>query len=432
MIARLAAFLTLIALPVWAEVPVQEVKSPGGITAWLVEAPEIPFVALEIRFRGGAALDAPGKEGAVGLMAGLLEEGTGDLDAQGFAAARDALAASYRFGAGTDSVSVSARFLSENRDQAVDLLRRAIVEPSFAPDALERVRAQILSSLRSDAQDPAVLAGQAFDRVAFGDHVYARPTDGTLDSIAGLTVADVKAAHAAALAWDRVYVAAVGDISAADLGPMLDKLLGGLPQSGAPLPGAAMVNLHGQTVVEPFPGPQSVILFGHEGIRETDPDFFPAFVVSEILGGSRFGTRLMTEVREKRGLTYGIGAGLSIMDHAALVAGQVQTANATVKQTIDVIRAEWARVPEITQEELDAAKTYLTGAYPLRWDGNANIARALVGLQMDGYPVDYPAKRNGYIEAVTLADAQRAARKVFDPARLSFVVVGSPIGLDAQ
>lgn len=432
MIARLAAFLTLIALPVWAEVPVQEVKSPGGITAWLVEAPEIPFVALEIRFRGGAALDAPGKEGAVGLMAGLLEEGTGDLDAQGFAAARDALAASYRFGAGTDSVSVSARFLSENRDQAVDLLRRAIVEPSFTPDALERVRAQILSSLRSDAQDPAVLAGQAFDRVAFGDHVYARPTDGTLDSIAGLTVADVKAAHAAALAWDRVYVAAVGDISAADLGPMLDKLLGGLPQSGAPLPGPAKVNLHGQTVVEPFPGPQSVILFGHEGIRETDPDFFPAFVVSEILGGSRFGTRLMTEVREKRGLTYGIGAGLSIMDHAALVAGQVQTANATVKQTIDVIRAEWARVPEITQEELDAAKTYLTGAYPLRWDGNANIARALVGLQMDGYPVDYPAKRNGYIEAVTLADAQRAARKVFDPARLSFVVVGSPIGLDAQ
>ena len=432
MIARLAAFLTLIALPVWAEVPVQEVKSPGGITAWLVEAPEIPFVALEIRFRGGAALDAPGKEGAVGLMAGLLEEGTGDLDAQGFAAARDALAASYRFGAGTDIISVSARFLSENRDQAVDLLRRAIVEPSFAPDALERVRAQILSSLRSDAQDPAVLAGQAFDRVAFGDHVYARPTDGTLDSIAGLTVADVKAAHAAALAWDRVYVAAVGDISAADLGPMLDKLLGGLPQSGAPLPGPAKVNLHGQTVVEPFPGPQSVILFGHEGIRETDPDFFPAFVVSEILGGSRFGTRLMTEVREKRGLTYGIGAGLSIMDHAALVAGQVQTANATMKQTIDVIRAEWARIPEITQEELDAAKTYLTGAYPLRWDGNANIARALVGLQMDGYPVDYPAKRNGYIEAVTLADAQRAARKVFDPARLSFVVVGSPIGLDAQ
>ena len=432
MIARLAALVALIALPAWAEVPVQEVKSPGGLTAWLVEAPEIPFVALEIRFRGGAALDLPGKEGAVALMAGLLEEGTGDLDAQGFAAARDALAASYRFGAGTDSVSVSARFLSENRDQAADLLRRAVTEPSFAADALERVRGQVLSGLRAEAQDPAAQAGLAFDRVAFGDHPYARPTDGTLDSVAALTEADIRAAHAATMARDRVYVAAVGDISAADLAQLLDRLLGGLPATGAPLPGAAPVNLTGQTVVEPFPGPQSVILFGHEGIRTDDPDFFAAFVAAEILGGGRFGTRLMTEVREKRGLTYGIGAGLSTMDHAALVAGQVQTANGTVKDTIEVIRAEWARAPEITQEELDAAKTYLTGAYPLRWDGNANIARALVGLQMEGYPIDYPEKRNGYIEAVTLADAQRVARRVFDPARLSFVVAGSPVGLEAQ
>ncbi len=430
MIARFAALFALFAWPVWAEVPVQEVKSPGGITAWLVEAPDIPFVALEIRFRGGAALDAPGKEGSVALMAGLLEEGTGDLDAQGFAAARDALAASYRFGASTDTVSVSARFLSENRDRAVDLLRRALVEPAFAPDALERVRGQVLAGLRSEAQDPAALASRAFDRVAFGDHSYARPTDGTLETVAGLTAEDIRAAHAATLARDRVYVAAVGDISAADLGPLLDRLLGGLPDSGAALPGPASVDLHGQVVVEPFPGPQSVILFGHEGIREDDADFFPAFVVSEILGGGRFGTRLMTEVREKRGLTYGIGAGLSIMDHAALVAGQVQTANATVKDTIEVIRAEWARIPEITQAELDAAKTYLTGSYPLRWDGNANIARALVGLQMDGYPIDYPAKRNGFIEAVTLEDARRAARRVFDADRLSFVVVGSPAGLE--
>lgn len=140
----------------------------------------------------------------------------------------------------------------------------------------------------------------------------------------------------------------------------------------------------------------------------------------------------MTEVREKRGLTYGIGAGLSIMDHAALVTGQVQTANGTVKDTIAVIRTEWARAPEITQAELDAAKTYLTGAYPLRWDGNANIARALVGLQMDGYPIDYPAKRNGHIEAVTLEDARRVARRVFDPERLSFVVAGSPVGVEGR
>lgn len=429
MIARLFGLLAFLACPALAEVPVQVVKSPGGITAWLVEEPAIPFVALELRFRGGATLDAPGKAGAVNLMAGLLEEGTGDLDSQGFAAARDALAASYRFGASQEAVSVSARFLSENRDAAVDLLRRALVEPAFAPADVDRVRGQVLSGLRQDAQDPEALAALAFDRAAFGDHAYARPVDGTLETAAALTVEDVRAAHGAALARDRVYVAAVGDISAAELGPMLDKLLGGLPATGAPLVGPVQVGLTGQVVIEAFPGPQSVILFGHEGIRRDDPDFFAAFVVSEILGGGRFGTRLMTEVREKRGLTYGIGAGLSLMDQAALVAGQVQTANATVQQTIDVIRAEWARIAEITDEELAAVKTYLTGAYPLRWDGNANIARALVGLQMDGYAPDYPALRNGYIEAVTLDDARRVAARVFDPSRLSFVVVGSPEGL---
>lgn len=429
MIARLVAMLALLAWPAFAEVPVQVVKSPGGITAWLVEEPAIPFVALEIRFRGGATLDAPGKEGAVNLMAGLLEEGTGDLDSQGFAAARDALAASYRFGASRETVSVSARFLSENKDAAMDLLRRAMVEPAFAPADLERVRGQVLSGLQQDAKDPEAAAALAFDRATFGEHPYAWPVDGTLETVPALTVDDIRAAHGAALARDRVSVAAVGDISAAELGPLLDALLGGLPATGAPLAGPAQVGLTGQVVTEAFPGPQSVILFGHEGIRRDDPDFFAAFVVSEILGGGRFGTRLMTEVREKRGLTYGIGAGLSLLDQAALVAGQVQTANATVQQTIDVIRAEWARLPDISQTELDAAKAYLTGAYPLRWDGNANIARALVGLQMDGYAPDYPSRRNGLIQAVTLDDARRVAARLFDPAKLSFVVVGSPEGL---
>jgi zinc protease len=429
MIARLAGLLALVAMPAWAEVPVQVVKSPGGITAWLVQEPAIPFVALEIRFRGGATLDAPGKEGATNLMAALLEEGTGDLDSQGFAAARDTLAAGFRFSADMETVSVSARFLSENRADSIDLLRRALLEPTFAADAVDRVKAQVLAGLQQDAKDPGTIASRVFDRVAFGDHVYARPTEGTPETVAALTADDLRTAHKAALARDRVFVTAVGDISAADLGPMLDALLGGLPETGAPLAGPAAVGLTGQVVVQDFPGPQSMLLFGHEGIRRDDPDFFAAFVVSEILGGGRFGTRLMTEVREKRGLTYGIGAGLSMMDQATLVAGQVQTQNATAQETIDVIRAEWARIPQITAEELAATKTYLTGAYPMRWDGNANIARQLVGLLMDGYAPDYPSQRNRFIDAVTLEDAQRVAARVFDPARLSFVVVGQPEGL---
>lgn len=432
MIARWFTLFTFVAFPVFAEVPVKEITTPGGIRAWMVEAPEIPFTALEIRFRGGATLDPAGKEGVTTLMAGLLEEGTGDLDAQGYAAARDTLAASIGFGAGKEEVSVSARFLTENRAEAVDLIRRALVEPAFPAEAIERVRGQMLSGLAADARSPDAKAGEVFRKLAFGEHPYGRPSDGTVETIRALSAEDIRAAHKAAIARDRISVAAVGDITEIELGILLDNLFSELPATGAPLVGPVKVLLEGQVAVEKFPGPQSVVLFGQEGIPLSDPDYVTAFVVAEILGGGRFGTRLMTEVREKRGLTYGIGAGLSQYDQAALIIGQVQTGNATTAQTLEVIRAEWAKIPQIEAPELEATKTYLTGAYPLRWDGNANIAAALVALQSSGYPVDYPSRRNGLIEAVTLADVQRVAARVFDPKRLSFVVVGAPEGLEQE
>ena len=433
-LARAVALTLALAVPAVGETPVQEIRTPGGITVWTVQSPDIPFVALELRFRGGTALDGPAKAGAVNLMTALLEEGSGDLDAQGFAAARDALAAEFRFGASTDSVSVSARFLTENRDQAVALLRQALVSPVFDKPSIERVRGQVLSGLKADERDPGALADRKFDQIAFPDHPYGQPSDGTIATVTSLSRDDILAAHKGALARDRVHVAAVGDIAPADLAALVDSLLAGLPETGAPLPGRANVALGGGVTVEPFPGPQSVIVFGHAGIPRTDPDFFAAFVAAEAFGGGRFSARLMTEVREKRGLTYGISAGLVPLDQADLVAGQMATANGTVAQSIQVIRDEWTKLATegLTPAELDATKTYLTGSYPLRFDGNGPIARILVGLQMQGYPVDYPASRNARIEAVTLDDVRRVAALVFRPDSLHFVVVGSPEGLEGQ
>lgn len=412
----------------------EEITSPGGITAWLVDAPEIPFVALELRFAGGTGLDAPGKEGAVNLMVALLEEGAGDLDAQGFAAARDALAAEFRFSAGRDDLRVSARFLTENMDSALDLLRSALTDPRFDQAALDRVRGQVLSGIEADAANPQAIASRRFNALAFGDHPYGRPGDGTAASVATLTRDDMQAAHRAALARDRVQVTAVGDIRAADLGAALDLLLGDLPAAGAARPGRAGVALTGGITVEPFPGPQSVILFGHEGIARDDPDFFAAFIVNEVLGGGRFSARLMTEVRDRRGLTYGIYSALSSGDLAEMVTGRVQTANATVAETIAVIREEWARIATegITEAELEATKVYLTGSFPLRFDGNSQIARVLSGFQAQGYPADYAATRNDRVSAVTLEDARRAAARLFRPDALHFVVVGSPEGLETD
>jgi zinc protease len=424
----------LFALPLRAQVEVSEITSPGGIDAWLVEETSIPFVALELRFVGGASLDPEGSEGAANLMASLMDQGAGDMDEQAFAEAVEAIAASLSFSASRDAVSVSARFLSETREEAANLLRIALHEPRFDPDSLERTRARVLSSIRSDQRNPNVLAGQAFNRLAYGNHPYARPVDGTEESVPALTRDDLIAAYARAFATDRLHVAAVGDISAEELGALLDYLLGDLPSSGVALPGRAEVALDGGVTVVPFDGPQSVIAFGHAGIPRDDDEFFAAFLMNEVLGGGRFGTRLMRELRDRRGLTYGVGTFLASQQFGDTMQGRLSTSNARAAEAVELVRAEWARLTEegLSAEELEAVKTYLTGAYPLRFDGNESIARILVGMQMQGLPADYMLTRNDKVEAVTLDEVRAVAARLLDPEGLHFVVVGQPEGLEGE
>ncbi len=426
------AFTVIAALPLRAAVDIQQVTSPGGIEAWLVESHDLPFTALEIRFKGGASLDAEGKRGAINLMTALLEEGAGEMDAQAFAAARDALAAKFTFDVHDDALSVSARMLTENRDQAVTLLHKALVAPRFDRDAIARVRDQVLSMIRSNAKDPNRIAGQTFDRLAFGEHPYASSPNGTVDSVESLTRDDLIEAKNRVMARDRVYVSAAGDITAQELGALLDRLFAGLPETGAPMPGDAPYLLEGGTTVVPFETPQSVAVFGHRGIDRDDPDFFAAYVLNTVLGASGFSSRLMEEVREKRGLTYGIYTYLYSMDHADLYLGQVASANDRIAEAIEVIRAEWAKVAAsgVSAAELEAAKTYLTGAYPLRFDGNGPIADILVGMQLEGLKRSYVANRNDKVRAVTLDDVQRVAARLLNAEALHFVVVGQPAGLE--
>lgn len=434
MIRTLLAALALVGLTLsaHAEAEITEMTSPGGIDAWLVEEHSIPFVALEIRFKGGASLDADGKRGAINMMTALLEEGAGELDARGFAAARDGLAAEFDFDVHDDALSVSARFLTENRDAAVELLRLALMEPRLDAEAVARVRAQVLSIIQSDAKDPDRIASQRFDALAFGSHPYGSSRKGTAESVTALTRDDLVAARGRVMARDRLFVSAVGDITPAELGVLLDELLGALPATGAPMPPRAEYALEGGLTVVEFDTPQSVALFGQEGIARDDPDFFAAYVMNQILGGSGFDGRLMTEVREKRGLTYGVYTFLLPMDNAALYMGQVASANDRVAEAIDVIRAEWQRLADdgVSDEELERAKTYLTGAYPLRFDGNGPIANIMVGMQMQGLGVDYIATRNAHVEAVTREDIARVAKRLVRPEDLHFVVVGKPVGLE--
>ena len=415
-----------------AAVDIKTITSPGGINAWVVEEPSIPFVALEIRIRGGASLDEAGKRGAVNLMMGLLEEGSGEMDAQAFQTQRESLAASFGYRAYDDTISLSAQFLTENQEDALALFKQSLITPTFDQDAIDRVRAQVISGINSDAKNPNRIAGAFFDEAAFADHPYGTNMDGTVETVSALTQDDMLVAHRNVLTRDRMFVSVVGDVTVAEVGAMLDDLLGALPAEGPALPQDVDFGLEGGVTVIDFETPQSVALFGHVGIKRDDDDFFAAYIMNQILGAGGFESRLMNEVREKRGLTYGISTFLVPKFHAEMMIGQVASGNETIAEAIEVTRAEWARMATdgVTPEELATAKTYLTGEYPLRFDGNDEIADIMVGMQMIGLPPDYVVNRNDFIEAVTLEHINRVASELLQPEALHFVVVGQPEGLE--
>ncbi len=430
LIALTLAALT-IALPARA-IDIQQITSPGGIRAWLVEAHDIPFISLDIAFKGGASLDAAGKRGAINLMATTLEEGAGDMDSQEFAAAQESLAAQFGLDLYHDSLEFSARMLSENRDKAVDLLRAALTAPHFDQSAIDRVRAQVLSIIASYETDPYAIATKTFLHMAYGDHPYGSPLAGTEDSVTALTREDLFDAKARVMARDRMVVSVVGDITPDQLGPMLDHLLGELPETGAPMPPEIKPELTGGITTVPFDTPQSVVIFGQPGIAMTDPDFFPALVFNQIIGAGGLSSRLMDEVREKRGLTYGVASYLVEKDLAQTWEGGFASANSKVAKAIRVVQDQWrkAATGAVTDRELQDAKTYLTGAYPLSFDGNGWIAGILTGMQLSDLPIDYIASRNDKVNAVTRADIERVARRIIKANGLRFVVVGQPVGLD--
>ncbi len=410
---------------------IEEVTSPGGQVFWLVEEPSIPIVAVEISFAGGARLDPEGKAGLARLTMGLLEEGAGELDAVAFAARRDELAARFGFDAGRDSVRVNAEMLVETLDPSVDLLASALAEPRFEPAAIARVRGQLLAGLAEEENDPGARARRAWFARAFPDHPYGTPTDGTPESVEAIGRDDLVAAHRRLLTRAAARIGVVGDIDAEAAGRMIDRLLAGLP-AGEPI---------GREPVERAPPaglevvdldvPQSAAVFGHRGIPRDDPDFMTAYLMNYILGGAGLTSRLSEEVREKRGLAYGVYSYLATPDEAALYLGGVQTVNARMAESLEVIRAEWARMGEegVTAEELDRAKRYLTGAFPLNIDTNAKIADYLVLMQVEDLGIDYIDRREDMIEAITRDDVRRVASRLLKPDALSIVVAGQPEGL---
>lgn len=426
----LLALVLLALFPVPAQaVEIKRVVSPGGIEAWLVTDHSVPVVALEAAFAGGAATDPEGKSGLANLTASLLDEGAGPYDSQAYQTRIEDLASSIRFSASQDNLTATVKTLSENVEAAFELLRLGLTEPRFDPDPVARVRSSILVSLARKAESPNSIASRVWWKHAFGTHPYARPSDGTPEGVAAVTVDDMRRFVKERIARDVLTVAVVGDITPERLAPLLDATFGTLPAKAAPanIPEATAAG-GGATLLVEKPIPQSVVAFGHAGIKREDPDWYAALITNYILGGGGFTSRLTTEVREKRGLAYGVYSYLAPLEHAGVLLGGVATENGRVAESIDIIRQEWRRMRDEgpTEAELESAKTYLTGSFPLQFDSTDRIAAILVDMQQKRLGIDHLDRRNALIDAVTLEDAKRVARRLLQPDALTFVVVGAP------
>ncbi|MBM3571412.1 MAG: insulinase family protein [Alphaproteobacteria bacterium] len=435
MLRWLALILALLAAasPVGA-MTVERVVSSGGIAAWLVRDPAVPIIALDVAWRGGETAVPPARRGLAGLAMDLLDEGAGPHDSQAFKRQLEDLSISLGFSAGGETVSGGLTTLVEHRETAFELMRLALTAPRFDADAIARVRDQKLSGLIQLAQQPRTIAARAWWRAMYPDHPYGRGQSGTAETLKSIGADDLREFARGRLARDNIMIGVVGAITADELKPLLDRTFGALPAQSAPAEIAEIAPAaSGDVIVIRKPVPQSVVTFGHGGLKRDDPDWHVAFVMNHILGGGGFTSRLMREVREKRGLAYGVSSGLSPMDRSAVLIGSVATENGRVAQSIEVIRAQWADFAANgpSRQELDDAKTYLTGSFALQFDNARRVAGILVSIQRERLDPSYLVERNSLIEKVTLADVQRVAKRLLQPAKLTFVVVGEPQGVTA-
>lgn len=422
--------LPLFAAPALATT-IERVVSPGGIEAWLVHEPAVPMIAVDFAFGGGAAQDPAGKAGTANLVASLLDEGAGDLDSKTFHARLERKAIELGFQAERDTLRGTLRTLTENRDEAFDYLRLALTKPRFEDTDVEIIRSQILSNLRRATTSPTDIASLRWWQTAFADHPYGRPVNGSLESVPTVTADDLKDYTRRVLARANLKIAVVGDIDAEAVKAMLDRVFGALPAEPdlKPVANVAPQGL-GRRIVVKLDVPQAVVTFGGAGIARKDPDFMAAYIVNHILGGGAFSSRLYQEVREKRGLAYSVYDSLVWLNHSALFLGGTATRADRAGETLDVIDKEIRRLAESgpTADELGKAKAYLNGSFALNLDTSSKIAALLVQLQLDGLGIDYFTRRPQMINAVTLDDAKRVAKRLLDGGML-VTVAGRPEGL---
>ncbi|MEM7215001.1 MAG: pitrilysin family protein [Pseudomonadota bacterium] len=396
-------------------VEIKELRSDRGITALLVEDYTLPIISMSYSFRGGTTQDPEGKTGAVRLMAALIDEGAGDLDSAAFRARLEELGIELRFSSSRDFLSGGLRTLRSDRSTAFDMLKLALNEPRFDPEAIERLRDAIRTGIIRSKTNPGSVASLTLRQTLFEGHPYSLRASGDETTIENISREDIADLHKKLFARDTLTVGVVGAISEEELKQVLDETFGALPERSQ---AAALVEIEpklGETVSIGMPVPNASVSLIYKGLKRDDPDFFAAHLMNYILGGGSFTSRLYTEVREKRGLAYGVSSGLATFENTAYLTAGTSTRADNQEEAIRIIRQEIRKLAEngVSEEELEAAKKFVSGSYAIsNLDTSGKIARVLVAIQNQNLGTDYIVKRKKLIENVTLEDVNQIAKKL--------------------
>lgn len=432
----LLIFLTFIT-PVFAKdkvLNIQEVTSPNNIKAWLVEDHSLPIIAISFAFKdAGAVQNSPDKQGVSQLLSNTMDEGAGDLSSQEFQKALTDHSITLYFNSNRDNFGGQLKTLSRHKEKAFELLKLALTETRFDQEPFERMRQSNISRVKSSMGDPEWISARIFNDIAFSGHPYAQNSGGTLTSLNNITIEDLKNHKNNWLTKDRLVIGVMGDITKEELSNILDGVFGNLPATGKEN-NIQKFNLQNtaKTFIYDKDIPQTIISSAVPSLDKNDLDYITLQVLNYIYGGGGFGSRLMEEAREKKGLTYGIYSSLMSEDYTNYINISTSTQNNSTKEVLDIIKNEMVKITNypVGADELKDAQSYITGSMPLSMTSTDKVANILLNLQLDDRDISYLDKFKTGINNVTVQDVQRVAKRVFKPDNLLTILVGKPENIE--
>lgn len=407
--------------------PVDRTVLPNGVRLLVIRQAHLPMVVVSALVDAGSRFDGPGKEGLASLTATLLTEGTDSQSAAAIHDAIDFLGARLSSGAADDYSSVGLTVLKKDLTQGFDLFADVLLHPKFAKDDFARKRDEALAELEAEEQNPGSVAERTFRKQLFGSGPYRADAGGWRESVAKLTVGDVKAFYQATYQPQRTIIVASGDVTIDEMTSLTQKMLGAWKPSvtEARLPASTISSASSERRIERDLS-QANVVWGHRGTTRDDPDWYAIQVMNYILGGGGFSSRMMSSIRIEAGLVYSVGSYFVPGKLPGSFQVVLQTKSASTAEALRRVREETERIrtQPVSDEELASAKRYLTGSFPLRFDSDAEMVSFFSQVEFYGLGLDYPDRYEQIINSVTQDDVLRVAKKYLHPDDAILVIVG--------